>query len=53
MYFSDPACQVIACDVTNKYEEFAKRFWTKAGVGDKIQLRVAPGMKKQLYLEGL
>merc|ERR1711994_57762 len=43
---SDPACQVIACDVTNKYEEFAKRFWTKAGVEDKIQLRVAPGKKK-------
>ena len=45
MYFSDPACQVIACDVTSKYEEFAKRFWTKAGVEDKIQLRVAPGKK--------
>lgn len=39
---SDPDCQVIACDVTNKYEEFARRFWKKAGVEDKIQLIVAP-----------
>ena len=43
--YSDPECQVIACDVTNKYEEFAKKFWKKAGVEDKIQLRVAPGRK--------
>ena len=41
---SDPECQVIACDVTDKYEEFARRFWDKAGVEDKIQLRIAPGM---------
>ena len=41
---NDPECKVIACDVTDKYEEFARRFWKKAGVEDKIQLRVAPGI---------
>ena len=50
MPFSDPNCQVIACDVTNKYEEFARRFWKKAGVEDKIQLKVAPGKIPRVYL---
>ena len=42
---SDPECQVIACDVTNKYEEFARRFWKKAGVDHLITFRIAPGIK--------
>ena len=49
MPFSDPNCQVIACDVTNKYEEFARKFWKKAGVEDKIQLIVAPGKVLNIY----
>jgi len=39
---SDPNCQVIACEVTNKYEEITRRHWKKAGVDDKIQLIIAP-----------
>ena len=42
---SDPECQVIACDVTDKYEEFARRFWKKAGVDHLITFRIAPGIK--------
>lgn len=40
---SDPDCQVIACEVRDQYESFARRFWKKAGVEDKIKLRIAPG----------
>lgn len=42
---SDPECQVIACDVTDKYEEFARRFWKKAGVDHLITFRIAPASK--------
>ena len=42
---SDPECQVIACDVTDKYEEFARRFWKKAGVDHLITFRIAPGIR--------
>ena len=34
-FYSDPECQVIACDVTDKYEEIARKFWKKAGVEDR------------------
>lgn len=34
--------QVIACDVNVEWTSIAKRFWEKAGVANKISLRLAP-----------
>ena len=34
--------RVIACDLNRQWTDIAKRYWHKAGVGDKIDLRLAP-----------
>jgi predicted O-methyltransferase YrrM len=42
--------RVIACDINRKWTDIAKRYWRKAGVADKIELRLAPA---QTTLEDL
>ena len=42
--------RVIACDLNPEWTDTAKRYWRKAGVADKIKLRLAPA---QQTLEGL
>jgi predicted O-methyltransferase YrrM len=37
--------RVIACDINRKWTEIAKRYWSQAGVQDKIDLRIAPAIK--------
>src|SRR5687768_8847306 len=36
--------RVIACDVNEDYTSVARRYWARAGVAHKIDLRLAPGL---------
>jgi len=36
---------VIACDVSEEWTSIAKRYWEKAGVARKIELRLAPALE--------
>jgi predicted O-methyltransferase YrrM len=46
--------KVIACDVSEEYTAIARRYWEKAGVAHKIDLRIAPALDTldQLLAEG-
>ena len=35
----------MACDVSEEYTSIARRYWEKAGVRDKIDLHIAPGIE--------
>lgn len=37
--------RVIACDINREWTDIAKRYWQKAGVDDKIELRLAPAQE--------
>lgn len=37
-----PDGRIVACDVSEEYTNIARRYWDKAGVADKIDLRLAP-----------
>ena len=37
--------QVIACDVNEEWTAIARRYWEKAGIADKIDLRLAPAVE--------
>ena len=37
-----PNGEIVACDVSEQYTEVARRYWRRAGVADKIDLRIAP-----------
>jgi predicted O-methyltransferase YrrM len=37
--------RVMACDVSEEYTEIARRYWEKAGVSEKIELRIAPAVE--------
>ena len=37
--------KIIACDVSEEYTAIARRYWQKAGVADKIDLRIAPALE--------
>ena len=37
--------KIIACDVSEEYTAIARRYWQKAGVADKIDLRLAPALE--------
>jgi predicted O-methyltransferase YrrM len=39
-----PHGKVVACDVSEEYTAIARRYWEKAGVADKIDLRIAPAL---------
>jgi caffeoyl-CoA O-methyltransferase len=46
--------KLIACDVSEEYTSIARRYWAKAGVAGKIDLRLAPGLETldRLLAEG-
>jgi caffeoyl-CoA O-methyltransferase len=37
--------KIIACDVSVEWTNIARQFWQRAGVADKIDLRLAPGVE--------
>ena len=37
-----PNGAIVACDISEEYTQVARRYWEKAGVGDTIDLRIAP-----------
>jgi len=37
--------RVLACDVSEEYTAMARRYWERAGVSDKIDLRIAPALE--------
>lgn len=37
--------KVIACDISEEYTAIAKDFWARAGVSEKIDLRIAPAIE--------
>ncbi len=39
-----PGGRLIACDINDEWTAIARRFWDKAGVADKIDLRLGPGI---------
>lgn len=40
-----PEGRVIACDVSEEYTRVARRYWAKAGVEHKIELRLGPALQ--------
>ncbi len=40
-----PEGKIIACDVSEEWTSLARRFWKKAGVEQKIDLRLAPAVQ--------
>ena len=46
--------QIVACDVNEEWTSIALRYWEKAGVGDKFDLRLAPALETldQLIAQG-
>ena len=46
--------QLIACDISAEYTAMARKYWEKAGVAHKIDLRIAPALDTldQLIAEG-
>lgn len=37
-----PDGRLIACDVSEEWTDIARRYWERAGVADRIELRIAP-----------
>lgn len=46
--------QLIACDISDEYTAMARKYWEKAGVAHKIDLRIAPALETldQLIVDG-
>lgn len=46
--------QLIACDISDEYTAMARKYWEKAGVAHKIDLRIAPALETfdQLIADG-
>ncbi|MBI1335019.1 MAG: methyltransferase domain-containing protein [Armatimonadetes bacterium] len=39
-----PDSKVVACDINEEFTNVAKRYWSKAGYGDNIELRLGPAL---------
>jgi hypothetical protein len=46
--------KIIACEISEQYTAIAQEFWQRAGVSEKIDLRIAPALETldQLIAEG-
>jgi caffeoyl-CoA O-methyltransferase len=40
-----PGGKLLCCDVSEEWTSIARRFWERAGLGDRIELRLAPGVE--------
>ena len=45
-----PTGRLVACDVSEEYTAIARRYWQKAGVAEKIDLRLAPATETLQHL---
>jgi caffeoyl-CoA O-methyltransferase len=39
-----PAGRLVCCDISEPYTAVARRYWTEAGVADRIELKLAPAL---------
>jgi len=39
-----PGGKLLCCDVSEEWTQIARRYWQKAGVADRIELRIAPAL---------
>jgi caffeoyl-CoA O-methyltransferase len=39
-----PGGRLLCCDVSAEFTDVARRYWDRAGVADRIELRIAPGL---------
>ena len=39
-----PEGRLIACDISKEWTDIARKFWAEAGVAERIELRLAPGL---------
>ena len=49
-----PDGKLICCDISEEFAAMARRYWAKSGIGDRIELRVAPALDtlKSLLADG-
>jgi predicted O-methyltransferase YrrM len=49
-----PDGKLIACDISEEFTSVARRYWAKSGIGDRIELRLAPALDtlKSLLADG-
>ncbi len=40
-----PDGRIVCCDVSTEWTDVARRYWAEAGVEDRVELRLAPGME--------
>jgi predicted O-methyltransferase YrrM len=40
-----PEGRIVTCDVNEEYTAVARRYWAKAGVANKVELRLGPGLE--------
>ena len=40
-----PGGRLLCCDVSDEWTTIARRFWERAGVADRIELRIAPALE--------
>ncbi len=40
----EPGAQLICCDVSEEWTSIARRYWERAGVADRIDLRIGPAL---------
>ena len=40
-----PDGRLIACDISEEWTAIGRRYWEEAGVSDRIELRIAPGLE--------
>ncbi|MGB9111101.1 MAG: O-methyltransferase [Acidimicrobiales bacterium] len=48
-----PGSRLICCDVSEEWTAIAREFWSRAGVADRIELRLGPALETLATLEGL
>jgi caffeoyl-CoA O-methyltransferase len=47
-----PGGHLLACDVSAEFTDVARRYWERAGVADRIELRLAPALDTLRALPG-
>jgi predicted O-methyltransferase YrrM len=40
-----PGGTILCCDISKEFTDIARRYWNEAGVADKIELRLGPGVE--------